>query len=214
MTNFVGVNLKMKIKEYFRKESEKHYLIKGVDNKILLKNPKTMKRFHIEIYGNGNIVDVRTKEYFVATIYIGTSDCPVENCRVIIEDGATAGGVMMRILENNSEVTIGQEALFSYNIEMYCSDTHSIFNEQGELINYGKFINIGPQVWVGAGVSICKNTEIAAGCVVGTKAVVSGKFAEQNCVLAGNPARVVKQNIKWSRERPNIVAEQIQRGKK
>lgn len=213
MANFVGVNLKIKIKEYFRKKSKKHYIIKGDDNKILLTDPKIMKRFHIEIYGNGNIIDVRTKEYFAATIYIGTPDCRIENCRVIIENGATSNGIMIRLMENDSEVKIGEDAMLSNKIEMYCSDTHSIFNEQGELVNYGRYIHIDSHVWVGTGASICKNTKIAAGCIVGAKAVVAGKFEEPNCVLVGNPARVVKQNIKWSRERPNIVAKQIQEEK-
>ena len=39
---------------------------------------------------------------------------------------------------------------------------------------------------------ILKGTQLGDGCVVGAGAVVSGKF-EENCVIAGNPAKVIRK---------------------
>ena len=39
---------------------------------------------------------------------------------------------------------------------------------------------------------ILKGTVLGDNCVVGAGAVVSGKF-ENNCVIAGNPARVIRK---------------------
>ena len=55
-------------------------------------------------------------------------------------------------------------------------------------------------MWVGNQVIILKGTEIADNCVVGSGSVVTKKFTN-NLVIAGNPARVVKENIDWKFER-------------
>jgi acetyltransferase-like isoleucine patch superfamily enzyme len=52
-------------------------------------------------------------------------------------------------------------------------------------------------------VKIGKNTEIGEGSVIGWGSVIpSGKFSPRS-LLAGNPASVKKQDVIWSRERPN-----------
>ncbi len=205
MSNLINISLKDKIKEIFRKRGKKHYIIKGDKNRIIFRNPKSLKGFRIEIYGHGNIIDIQTTGYFKAKIFIGSPDCFVENCHVVIENNATSNGVMIRLLESASAVTIGEDSMLSDKIEIYCSDTHSIFNNVGEIVNIGHYVNIGNHVWIGTGVNIAKNSIIGDNCIVGMKSVVAGKFEEPNCVIAGNPARVVKKDIRWERERPNIV---------
>lgn len=55
-----------------------------------------------------------------------------------------------------------------------------------------KEIHIGNNCFIGCNSIILKGTVLGDGCVVGAGAVVSGKF-EDNCVIAGNPARVIKR---------------------
>ena len=55
-----------------------------------------------------------------------------------------------------------------------------------------KPIKIGKNCFIGCNSIILKGTVLGDGCVVGAGAVVSGKF-EDNCVIAGNPARVIKR---------------------
>ena len=52
-------------------------------------------------------------------------------------------------------------------------------------------IKIGKNCFIGCNSIILKGTVLGEGCVVGAGAVVTGKF-EDNCVIAGNPARVIK----------------------
>ncbi len=53
-------------------------------------------------------------------------------------------------------------------------------------------IHIGKNCFLGCNSIILKGTVLGDGCVVGAGAVVAGKF-EDNCVIAGNPAKVIKK---------------------
>ena len=55
-----------------------------------------------------------------------------------------------------------------------------------------KEIRIGKNCFLGCNSIILKGTVLGDGCVVGAGAVVSGRF-EDNSVIAGNPAKVIKK---------------------
>ena len=99
-----------------------------------------------------------------------------------------------------SGITWSQNILaFSFSFSLI----HSIFDENGNLINVGQSITIGNHVWICKDVKIMKNTNIPDGCIVAQGSIVTKKFEKENCILAGNPARVVKENIHWDSIRPN-----------
>lgn len=51
---------------------------------------------------------------------------------------------------------------------------------------------IGDNVWVGAGSCILPNVTIGNNCIIGANSVVTKSFPD-NCVIAGNPAKIIKQ---------------------
>lgn len=53
---------------------------------------------------------------------------------------------------------------------------------------------IGPDVWIGTGATILPGVAIGAGAIVGARAVVAGDVPPY-AVVAGNPARVVRQRF-------------------
>lgn len=55
-----------------------------------------------------------------------------------------------------------------------------------------KEIHIGNNCFIGCNSIILKGTVLGNGCVVGAGAVVTGKF-DDNCVIVGNPARIIKR---------------------
>lgn len=106
--------------------------------------------------------------------------------------------------DNGSSVIIGDECMFSFGINIWASDTHSVFlSGTKELLNWGKQIFIGNHVWLGMHSTVLKNSYIADNSIVGAYGVVAKQFKETGCVLAGNPAKVVKRGINWSPDRPN-----------
>ncbi|PAF51071.1 hypothetical protein BKH43_02350 [Helicobacter sp. 13S00401-1] len=190
-----------------KKKLKSNVKIYGLGNEVIA--PKDSK-LYIEVYGDNNQVFIpnpSTEEggrSFTGRVQVGTPDCLVKNCIVRVGKKTGAFRVEVLLLEDESEVIIGSDCMLSSGVSLTCTDTHSILDKEGNLLNKGKFIRLGDHVWVGADVKILKNVTIASGCVVGTRSLVSKEFKIPNCVIAGVPAKVVKTDIRWDVKRPNL----------
>ena len=100
-------------------------------------------------------------------------------------------------------ITIGDNTAIGGNAKILDNDFHPIeAEERVRLLSDPKGgdseripsreINIGKNCFIGCNSIILKGTVLGDGCVVGAGAVVSGRF-EANCVIAGNPARVIRK---------------------
>lgn len=164
---------------------------------------KYYKKVSVKIYGNNNTVIIKDTNMPVAcTIIIGCWDCRVDNCTVEIGENLYTNGFNLFVMEDNTKVSIGNDCMISNSVMFYASDTHSILNENGQLTNCGKYIDIGNHVWIGYNATICKNITIADNCIVGTGSVVTKSCDKSNSIIAGNPAKIVKENINWDKKRP------------
>lgn len=105
-----------------------------------------------------------------------------------------------------TECIIGEDCMFSMDIILMTNDgSHSIFDvETRKNINSTQEINkkrkviLGNHVWVGIRATILYNTEIGDGSIIGAESLVKSKIPN-NCIAAGNPAKVIKRNITWCR---------------
>lgn len=93
-------------------------------------------------------------------------------------------------------ITIGDDTNIGGNVKILDNDFHPIEPEARrkdlkEQIGT-KPITIGKNCFIGCNALILKGTVLGDNCVVGAGAVVSGKFGN-NCVIAGNPARVIRK---------------------
>ena len=92
-------------------------------------------------------------------------------------------------------VTIGNEVVFGPMVIMMDCDGHSLVNrgnhdEVSRLEVAPIFISDG--VWVGYGVTILKGVSIGENSVIGANSVVC-KSVPANVVVAGNPAKIIKE---------------------
>lgn len=99
-------------------------------------------------------------------IYIGENTCIGGNCKILDNDF------------HPIEVELRNKLLLDEN------------GGESELIP-SKEIKIGKNCFLGCNSIILKGTVLGDGCVVGAGAVVSGEF-EDNCVIVGNPGKVIK----------------------
>lgn len=152
-------------------------------------------RFHFE--GTGNTVRIGARcmcdhaEFWIEgsgnTISLG-------------DHTALCGEIQLAALEG-TDIAIGQDCLFADSIKIRTGDSHSLL-KQGtrQRLNPAESIRIGDHVWVGTNVTILKGTQIADNCMVGAGALLCRQHSVANCVLAGVPAKEVKQNIDWTSE--------------
>ncbi len=188
-----------------RTKSRVRVEIEGKNNVVLVEEgAKGFGVMDIRIAGDNNRVHVKKGANAPFRILVGIIDNKsVSNCSVIWGENVNSRGVSCLLLEDNTQITVGDNCLFADDIELRCTDDHAILNETGEVINRAQSITIGNRVWMGQGVRVMKNSVVPEGCVVGMNTVVAKKFTEPNCVIVGNPGRVVKQNIRWDRARPD-----------
>lgn len=93
-------------------------------------------------------------------------------------------------------ITIGDHTMIGGNAKILDNDFHPL-EAQARLADdksqiAAREIRIGKNCFIGCNSIILKGTVLGDNCVVGAGAVVSGKF-EDNCVIAGNPARVIRK---------------------
>lgn len=130
---------------------------------------------------------------------------PVKNCSFEFGDSSASDLLIIGMFENDTSFSCGDDCMFSHGIIIRCSDGHAVMNSDGEIINRGKSVKIGNHVWVGQDALISKNTQIPDGCIVGARAVVTKKFEQKNCIIAGVPAKIVKEDIQWDRRLPDRI---------
>ena len=175
----------------------------GKNNEVYV-NPENKKSsLSLIIYGDNNKVTIHSTEETHLHGVIGDINTKTKNTVLSVDKKTSIGNMFFILMDDNSQIKVGKNCMLSTNIEVLASDTHSILDENGNLINQGKEIVVGNNVWIGKDVKVLKNTVIPDGCIVGMGSIVSKKFTNQKSILAGIPAKVVKENISWSKKRPN-----------
>lgn len=120
-------------------------------------------------------------------------------CTMDIGEHVMVAGAKFYLQEDKSTMKIGSDTMFSWGIDVWNSDVHTLMDSNGVPYNYPtKCLEIGRHVWVGKDVKIGKNVKIADGCVIGWNSLVTKSFEQPDCIIAGNPAKVVKENIRWN----------------
>ncbi len=94
------------------------------------------------------------------------------------------------VLLDVCEIRIGSFTLFGPGVQIYAA-THPMNAELRRVVELGKPITIGSDVWVGGGAVICPGVTIGARSVIGAGSVVT-RDVPDGVVAAGNPARVLR----------------------
>jgi acetyltransferase-like isoleucine patch superfamily enzyme len=181
--------------------------------------PTTFKNVRLEIYGDENVIIIEKGVQLTnLTIHIkGSRNRLVigENCFIggyyfsfeddhgslMIGRNSSILGAHIVVSEPGSQVSVGEDCLLSFDIDIRSGDSHSILDLQtNKRINQAQNIQIGDHVWISAHVQILKGASIGKGCVIGAGAIVTHRLPN-NCVAVGVPARVVRTGVTWLREK-------------
>lgn len=148
--------------------------------------------------GNGNRLHVKCGSHLKNITFWFEDD----NNRIEIGESVTSEGELELAACESKSIMVGNDCMFSYGIHIRTTDSHSIIDSNDNRINYGVDVSIGNHVWVGAESMILKGSVIPDNCVIGARSIVTSSLhADGNSMIVGSPAKVIKCNINWKRER-------------
>lgn len=103
---------------------------------------------------------------------------------------------MTGVTIHGSDISIGDNVMIGANTKIIDHDFHSLDyverRTDAREHEVSRSIRIGDDCFVGCNSIILKGTNIGSRCIVGAGSVVSGTF-DDDCLIAGNPARMVKK---------------------
>jgi acetyltransferase-like isoleucine patch superfamily enzyme len=183
-----------RVSSHHNQWSKPRIKIRGNHNLVLLGNHSSLKNNgFIRIIGSDNRVNMENYCSGAFRIDIQTSGAQFE-----MGECTTAVGMLCTMFEPQ-KVVLGKDCMFSAGVWMTASDMHSVIDlSTGERINPGADVIVGDHVWFGFDSKILKGVRIGSGSIIGAAAVVTRDVPE-NCAVAGNPARIVRENVGWSR---------------
>ena len=193
-------------------------------NEIIITNKADLKKLSISIKGKGNKIYIDSKDIEIISslsIWIDgsnneikiLSNCKIDkmtfmihadNCRFHIGKDCFAGGVTINADPTASGrfLSVGDGSIMSTGVYLALGDEHPVYDlATNKLINDGpdKNIELSERVWICRNVIVLKDTKISHDSIIAAASVVKGHFSENNVILAGNLAKIVKRGIYWKK---------------
>ena len=181
-------------KKYFKNNTAD---CRGKDNKIIMMGEGTVRNCRFFIRGNGNTILIGNGSSAMHGEFWIEDD---DNMISIGEGTILTGKIHLACIEGR-KIEIGNDCLFSSEVVLRTGDSHSVLDMEGKRINPSQDIKIADRVWVGHRVAINKGVRIQPDTIIGSNAVVTKSTEQSNVLLAGCPARVIKENISWDSRR-------------
>lgn len=133
-----------------------------------------------------------------ATLNVDNFTC-YTGCRVTVNKNASLtlkSGFLNQdsVIECFDHIFIGENCAISERVMIRDSNNHTL-NHPGYQKNAP--IHIGNHVWIGMGATILSGVTIGDGAVIAAGAVVT-KNVPPNTLVAGVPAKVVRENVEWT----------------
>lgn len=97
-----------------------------------------------------------------------------------------------------TSISVGDDNMWSYNIDIRDTDSHPIRNERNQRVNDNSPIKIGNKVWTGNRCQILKGVSLADNTIVSSSSVVTKSQQESNKIITSY-GKVLKDFVSWDR---------------
>ena len=179
----------------FKIVNSKFFLF-GENNSVVIERTNQMIcGLSVKMYGKNNSLEIKQD----ATIFGLRIVIRGDGCRIVIGEHFSENiNCMMTCMGKMNYILVGDDCMFSENIDIWNTDSHQITNLEGQVINRNRPIVIGNHVWIGKNCSILKGVFIGNHSIIGMSSVVTNNV-DSNSIYVGNPAKKVKVDVSWRR---------------
>lgn len=179
----------------FKIVNSKFFLFGENNSVVINKTNQMICGLSVKIYGKNNSLEIKQD----ATIFGLRIVIRGDGCRIVIGEHFSENiNCMMTCMGKMNYILVGDDCMFSENIDIWNTDSHQITNLEGQVINRNRPIVIGNHVWIGKNCSILKGVFIGNHSIIGMSSVVTNNV-DSNSIYVGNPAKKVKVDVSWNR---------------
>ncbi|WP_324004818.1 acyltransferase [Aeromonas hydrophila] len=174
-------------------------LLNGENNVIYCQDKVTLKNVTLRFLGNNSVVFLSSSKH----AYTLTTNIFSSSVLFFGEDNYfnPHGQSMSLTLSEGKNIFFGSRCLLSFGISIRLADPHLIFDAKTKRrINHSKSVFVGDHVWIGQDALLLKGTKIGSGSIIGASSVLSNKSVHSNSSWAGNPARLLRNDVFYTEE--------------
>jgi len=174
--------------------------IKGKNNKIILGDGCKLIDCSISFYADNSTFSIGRSSAFRGVAKIGLES------HIFLGSDITITSNLKIYCSEYTKVAVGNDCMFGDAVRIFSHDFHPIFDlHSGQRINLSQNVSVGNHVWLANGASLMKGASVGDGSVIGAEAVVTSAIPS-HVIAAGNPARIVREEILWSRASLNTTS--------
>lgn len=176
--------------------------VRGSRNQVVIESGSPVSNLHLEISGNDNKVFIGRGHMIKGLKVIVGSHVPAHETSLIIgRSFSVEANARFFLYNSGNSLRFGDACMLSNSITVRCGELpHLLFDSiTGEYLDQSNGVAFGNHVWIGENVYVTKSGGANDDTIIGACSVLTKKFTETYVALAGNPARIVRENIKWVR---------------
>lgn len=159
-------------------------------------------------YLNINEINIKRRRVIPCTLWMGENAqiesrgfTMYEGARIVVLNGGSlilgkSSYMNQSLIQCASSIIIGDDCAIAGDVLIQDTDFHPVLDEHGNEKPVSKPIVIGNKVWICAKATILKGVTIGDGAIVAAGAVVT-KSVPPHSLVAGNPAKVIRENVAW-----------------
>ena len=191
----IGLSLRGSVSFHLKsgKIAKTKFIIYGKNIKLFFDDDVKIYNCKFVISGDNCIIDFRGARNMVDSKF----ELLDSNTQLIVSGNTGFKHNRVLVAGNQNSVRIGSDCIFAEGVEIWASDTHSILDINTNCrINNDAPIEIGNRVWLGNRALVMKGVKIGNDVVVAAGSIVTNNVPD-NSLVAGVPAKVIKNNIRW-----------------
>lgn len=122
----------------------------------------------------------------------------IVNTNAVLEIGNDFAVSNQLRINVEKQITIGDNNMWSYEVNIMDTDSHKIYDSTGHYINPPHPVHIGNNVWIASKCTILKGVTLADGTIVAANSTITKSHTEPRCVITTG-GKTIKRDVSWER---------------